>query len=229
MGFAGFLKQSTAVDVLLGPFVDSTDGDTEEVALTIEDSDVRLSKNGQTAGAKADITNAAHDADGFYNCELDATDTNTVGTLALYVHVAGALAVRHDFQVVEQDVYEFFFATGSTPDADVAAILADTGELQVDDIPGLIAALNNISSANVNTEVVDVLKTDTLTATPQGAPPTTPTFEEAVMIVYDALVHKVKVDATGKEFSNNAGTVIWKKALSDDGTDYIEAESASGP
>jgi len=41
------LKQSTAVDVLIGPFVDSTDGNTVEGALTIEDEHVRLSKLGQ--------------------------------------------------------------------------------------------------------------------------------------------------------------------------------------
>ena len=37
--------------------------------------------------------------------------------------------------------------------AETALIVADTNELQVDDIPGTIAALNNISTAQVNTEV----------------------------------------------------------------------------
>lgn len=35
----------------------------------------------------------------------------------------------------------------------LAAIVADTNELQTDDVPGLIAALNNISAAQVNAEV----------------------------------------------------------------------------
>lgn len=107
------LRQSTAVDVLIGPFVDSTDGDTEETALTIAQADVRLSKNGQTAAQKSDVTSAAHDADGFYNCELDATDTDTVGAMVLYVHVAGALAVRHEFQIVEEAVYDALFAASA--------------------------------------------------------------------------------------------------------------------
>src|SRR5687767_6490864 len=106
MAFAGILRQATAVDVLIGPFVDSTDGDTEETALTISQGDVLLSKNGQTSAQKNDNTACAHDADGFYNCELDATDTDTVGQLTLYVHEAGALCVRHDFQVVEEAVYD---------------------------------------------------------------------------------------------------------------------------
>jgi hypothetical protein len=108
------LKQSTAVDVLIGPFVDSTDGDTEETALTINASDVKLSKNGQTMAGKNDATAAAHDANGMYNCEFDATDTNTVGTLAVYIHVSGALAVRHDFYVVEEAIYDAIFGASAT-------------------------------------------------------------------------------------------------------------------
>lgn len=128
MGFQGFLKQSTAVDVLIGPFVDSTDGDTEETGLTIAQADVRLSKNGQTGAQKSDVTTCAHDADGFYNCELDATDTDTVGQLTLYVHVAGALAVRHDYHVIEEAIYDALYgASAAGYDAnqrvDVGAIL----------------------------------------------------------------------------------------------------------
>lgn len=107
------LKQSTAVDVLIGPFVDSTDGDTEETALTISQADVKLSKNGQTMAQKSDVTACAHDANGMYNCELDATDTNTVGTMVLFVHESGALAVRHEFQVVEEAVYVDLFAASA--------------------------------------------------------------------------------------------------------------------
>ncbi len=156
MSFGGLLRQSTAVDVKIGPFVDSTDGDAEETGLTIEDSDVILSKNGQTGGAKADVTTCAHAEDGMYNCELDTTDTNTVGQLTLHVHVAGALFVRHDFQVVEEAVYDASYAASAAgpnvvvPDAagvaptavenraemdsnstQFSAIVGDTNELQV--------------------------------------------------------------------------------------------------
>lgn len=120
MGFGGFLRQSTAVDVLIGPFVDSGDGDSEETTLTISQGDVLLSKNGQTAAQKNDNTACAHDADGFYNCELDATDTNTVGQLTLYVHEAGALAVRHDYQVVEEAIYDALYAASANAFAGAA-------------------------------------------------------------------------------------------------------------
>ena len=113
MSFQGFLKQATAIDVIIGPFVDSTDGDAEEISLTINQADVRLSKNGQTAAQKSDVTAAAHDADGFYNCEFDATDTGTVGQLVLWVHVAGALAVTHSWHVIEEVIYDALYGASA--------------------------------------------------------------------------------------------------------------------
>ena len=102
MGFCGFLQANTAVDVLIGPFVDETDGKTAETGLTLSQGDIKLSKNGQALAQKNDDTAAVHDANGYYNCELDATDTNTEGTLTLIVHESGALPVRHDFMVLAQ-------------------------------------------------------------------------------------------------------------------------------
>lgn len=105
------LKQSTAVDVLIGPFLDKTDAATAEPG---ESPSVKLSKNGQALAAKNDATTPVHDADGYYNCELDATDTNTVGTLILTVAASGAaLPVRHEYQVVEEAIYDDLFASGA--------------------------------------------------------------------------------------------------------------------
>ena len=91
------------------------------------------------------------------------------------------------------------------------------------------ATWNSTALASINSEVSDVMKTDTISEMTQGIPPTTPTFEEAVMYLYMALTKKIDVDATLKEFYNNAGTVIWKKTLADDGTNYNEDKGASGP
>ena len=46
------LRQSTAVTVKFGPMVDEDDGKTAETALTIEDTDIYLSKNGGTMAVK---------------------------------------------------------------------------------------------------------------------------------------------------------------------------------
>ena len=100
------LKQSTAVDVIIGVFVDDADGKTVEAALTIEDANVLLSKLGQGLTAKNDANDAAYDANGFYNCPLNATDTNTLGTLQLSCNMAGALPVYHEFMVVTANVWD---------------------------------------------------------------------------------------------------------------------------
>jgi len=49
------------------------------------------------------------------------------------------------------------------------------------------------------------------------------------MALYMAIRNQVTVDATEKTFSNDAGTVIFKKTLSDNGTTYTEAEAGAGP
>ena len=90
-------------------------------------------------------------------------------------------------------------------------------------------SFNDVSTSQVNAEVSDVLKTDTISEMTQGAPPATPTFEEAVMYVYMAMRNKLDITSTLKEFHNDAGTVIWRKTLSDDGTTYSEAEGVTGP
>lgn len=109
MGF--WLKQSTAVTEKIGPFLDSTDGNTAETGLTIAQADVRLSKNGGNFAQKTEATSCTHDELGYYGCPLDATDTGTLGRLKLVVHESGALAVWHDYMVVPANVWDALFAT----------------------------------------------------------------------------------------------------------------------
>ena len=107
-----YLKQSTAVTVKLGPFVDNADGFTAEVALTITQAEVRLTKNGANIAQKNEATALVHDELGYYNCELDTTDTNTLGRLKVIVYEAGALHVWQDYMVVEPEIYDMMYGTG---------------------------------------------------------------------------------------------------------------------
>lgn len=113
-----FLKQSTAVDIAIGPFVDSTDGVTAETALTLSQADIRLKKNNANWAQVSDATDATHEEAGWYEKELDATDTNTVGRLVIAIAESGALPVWHEFWVLEEAVYDALFgasATGALP------------------------------------------------------------------------------------------------------------------
>jgi hypothetical protein len=100
------LKQSIAINIPLGPFLDSGDGNTERTDLTINQADVLLSKNGGAMASKNEVSVSAHDRNGNYICALDTTDTNTLGRLRVYCHVAGALAVLQDFLVVPPNVWD---------------------------------------------------------------------------------------------------------------------------
>lgn len=120
----GFLKQSTAVTLRIGPFVDKTDGFTPETALTITAAETFLSKNGGTLTAKNEATALAHDAGGVYSCLLDATDTNTLGKLAVFP-VDGAAEHRPfmvEFMVVPANVWDSLFGA-SLLQVDVTQIL----------------------------------------------------------------------------------------------------------
>jgi hypothetical protein len=64
---------------------------------------------------------------------------------------------------------------------------------------------------------------------PQAAPAATPAKRQLLMWLFMALRNENTVDASFKTFSNDAGTVIWKKALSDDGTTFTESEGETGP
>jgi hypothetical protein len=149
-----FLRQSTAVDIALGPFVDATDGVTAETALTISQADVRLKKNAGAWAQVNDATSAAHEENGWYEKELDATDTDTVGILVVAVNESGALPVWREFQVVEEAVFDRDYAAsgtgivgtaqtgdsfarlgapaGASVSADVAAVKVDTAAILVD-------------------------------------------------------------------------------------------------
>uniref|UniRef100_A0A6M3L7Q7 Uncharacterized protein n=1 Tax=viral metagenome TaxID=1070528 RepID=A0A6M3L7Q7_9ZZZZ len=106
-----FLKQSTAVTVMIGPFIDDTDGKTAEVALTLAQADIRISKNAANTIPKSEATTCTHDELGHYTCPLDTTDTNTLGHLRLMVHQAGSLPVWHDYLVVTANIYDSLFST----------------------------------------------------------------------------------------------------------------------
>ncbi len=103
------LKLQTASQyVVVGPFVDSTDGNTELNSLTITPSDVKVWKNNAASFAtKNESSNAVSlGSQGAYRVLLDAIDTNTAGSLVIFVHPTGSLPVRVECVVLPANVYE---------------------------------------------------------------------------------------------------------------------------
>lgn len=132
-----FLRQSTAQIILFGPCLDKTDGVTEETVLTLAQTDMRLSKDGGAFAQKSAVGNATHDSDGWYSTSLSTTDTDTVGELVLNVHQpANMLPVWLRFWVLEENVYDAWFAASGAAGTDLGSVLTDTNELQGDWVNG---------------------------------------------------------------------------------------------
>lgn len=133
-----FLKQSTARTILIGPFIDDTDGKTAETGLasSLGSLDIDLYKGAATSvttsitattsdGGVNDIT---HIANGYYSLELTAANLDTCGELKITVNIAGSLPVWHNFQVLEEAIYDALFAASATGEllVDVAKISGDS-------------------------------------------------------------------------------------------------------
>lgn len=110
--------------------VDSNDHVTAKTGLT---PTVTLSKNGAAYGAAAGTVSEI--ANGVYKLAANATDLNTLGTLALHAAATGADPVDMLLEVVSHD-----------PFAAVAEILTDTGTT----IPAQVSAIATWTAANIN-------------------------------------------------------------------------------
>lgn len=116
---ARLLKQSTAFTFRIGPFVDSTDGFTAETGLTIAQADIQISKAGGAFAQTSASPTTTHDADGWYQCPLTATDTGTLGPLTVQIAMSGALPVWEHFMVVPANVYDSLVGGTDVLNADV--------------------------------------------------------------------------------------------------------------
>lgn len=83
--------------------------------------------------------------------------------------------------------------------------------------------------AQVNTQVVDALNTDTYAEPGQGAPAATATLAAKIGYLYKFLRNKVTQTATElRVYGDDGSTVDQKATVSDDGTTYSRGEIGSG-
>jgi hypothetical protein len=148
------LRQSTASqEIPLGPFVDSTDGNTEEAGLTIANTDIKIWKTGATTLASKNSGGATYISNGVYYAVLDATDTDTIGPLRIFVHVAGALAVMVACEVLDEAVYDVQFGTVAPATATNITAGTITTATNVTTVNGLAAGV--ITAAAIATDAID--------------------------------------------------------------------------
>jgi len=100
-------------------------------------------------------------------------------------------------------------------------------------VTGSVGSNLELGPAEVNAEIVDVLKTDTMTQStlcPQEAPPVNATLEEAIAYLYKAWRNKSTQTATTYSlFADDGTTVDQKTTVSDNSTTATKGEIITGP
>lgn len=182
------LRYNTASqEIPLGYFLDSTDGNTEETALTIANTDIKLFKAGATTLANKNSGGGTHISNGVYYAVLDATDTNTLGPMKVFVHVSGALAVELLCEVLSTQEYDRLYtttgqlqiglvATGTAQSATGTTLVLAAAESFADDVLNgmtLVVYGSTQGYAQVRqiidyTNATDTATVDTWTTTPSG-------------------------------------------------------------
>jgi len=219
-----FLKQSTAVTVLLGPFVDKTDGVTEETGLA--STGTELSKAGGAFAAGPTL--GTHDSDGWYPVALTTTHTNTLGALVIKVHDSAThLPVWQEHMVLTANVYDSLVGgtdvldvsttqfngsavvqSGGRPEVNMthiagAAVSTSTAQLGVNAVQagGTAWGSGAITAASIATGAVDAdaLAADAVTEIWAGS--TAPSAATIADSVWDE-------DATGHQTTGTFGQAI---------------------
>lgn len=114
------LRQSTAVTLKLGPLVDPTDPSARVEGLTLTAGEVYISKGTSGAfAAKNDSNDPVEDANGYYDYQLDATDTGTLGVLTVDLIEAGTaaiafLAIKPEYVVIDPVVWDALYGANGT-------------------------------------------------------------------------------------------------------------------
>lgn len=114
----------------------------------------------------------------------------------------------------------------ATVDGVVDAILVDTGTT----LPAQIAALENLSAAQVNAEMVDVLTVDTYAEPGQGAPAATASLKDKIGFLFKAWRNKTTQTNTDyRLFADDGSTIDQRAGTTDDGTTFTRAKISGGP
>jgi hypothetical protein len=103
-------------------------------------------------------------------------------------------------------------------------------EVQAHSLSTEVAGLNDISTADVNAEVLDVIDTDTRGEPAQGAPGVTISLGDKIDYLYKAWRNQCTTTASVYSvFNDDAATVDHKATISDDGTTFTVGEVGAGP
>lgn len=94
---------------------------------------------------------------------------------------------------------------------------------------GTVNSLGSTAVSQVNAEVVDALFTDLISELTVGVPSSTPTIAKALMALYMAWRNSTTQSTTELKVRNNAGSVVFKAATTDSGSEFTKGQFVTGP
>jgi hypothetical protein len=116
--------------------------------------------------------------------------------------------------------------------AEVDTALADYDGPTKAELDAGLAALNDPSDSEIATLLRTALGTngsDVIAELAQEQPSATPSVAAAIMLLYMMVRNELDVTVALKSIKNDAGTVVCKGAVSDDGTTFQREKLVSGP
>lgn len=170
---------------------------------------------------------------GAYRLDLSDTMVDTAGNLLIYLQGATNMApvvIEQPVSFPAQETDKTGFSISGTLNTldDLENITTAQVNAEVVDALG---DLENLSASQVNAEMVDVLNTDTYAEPGQGTPASTTTLAQKISYLYKAWRNKSTQDTSGNFYlyADDASTVDHKATISDDGTTFTRGELTSGP
>lgn len=122
------IRQSTAVKVVVGPFVDATDGFTPETGVDLSVADeAEIVKHDSGSPVSISSVVLTHLGSGFYNLPLTTSHTDTCGLISINIaDTSVCRPVRTAFEVIPAEVYDALIAGSDKLQADVVQVSGST-------------------------------------------------------------------------------------------------------
>lgn len=106
---ARYIAQGTSSNVVIGPMVNISG--TLLSALAIANNQIVLVKEGSVSAARSDATSAVSVGPGLYRIGLNATDTDTMGTLVVYVSASAALQYAINVEIWQAATHALYYGS----------------------------------------------------------------------------------------------------------------------
>ena len=115
-----FKGQSTSANIICGPIINVSG--SVMTGRAIANTAIWVVKEAGVSTARSHATSALSVAPGTYRIPINTTDSDTLGTLYLFVSVSGALPWRSEIEIIQQPTMNLFF--GSADAIATSAVVA---------------------------------------------------------------------------------------------------------